>query len=53
MTTTKDKPKCPYARPIGYEGEGSVLCDMVDKWCLLEGSIECETYEEFLRKDEG
>lgn len=53
------KPRCPHARHTGgYSAEldeyieGADMCDIVDKWCLLEGGMECETYNEFLKEEE-
>jgi len=62
MTTTTSEiypsnPRCPNARNTsGYCAEsdeyieGADMCDLVDKWCLLDGGQECETYTEFLQK---
>lgn len=26
------------------------MCSLVDKFCLLEAGLECETYDEFLKE---
>ena len=57
MTTElRDKPRCPYSKSTGGFDperdeyvEGCDMCDLVDKWCLLDGGQECETYNDFLR----
>jgi hypothetical protein len=54
ITAIKDKPVCPYAtKRGGYSAElddyfYSVMCDLVDKYCLVEYGQTCETYDEFL-----
>jgi hypothetical protein len=51
----RTKPQCPYAiKRGGYCAElddyfYDVICDLVDKYCLIEYGNSCETYEEFLR----
>ena len=49
------KESCPYARHTGgYSAaldehvEGADMCTLVDKPCLLEAGLKCETYEDFL-----
>ena len=43
-----DKPKCPYLKETLVGDESYTLCTMVDKWCLLEGGLSCDIYEEWL-----
>ena len=45
--------KCPYQSQqvaVDYERdkvyEGAVVCDLVDKPCLLESGMECEVWDE-------
>lgn len=53
-------PKCPYyVAPRYYvnpktdeDCEGSAMCDLADKYCLMEYGDDCETYQEFLEEDE-
>jgi len=54
---TAQRESCPYqkqerafdfARDKVYEGP--VMCDLVDKPCLLESGDECDTYEEYLQE---
>jgi len=54
------KPECPYLLHPKYyvdpktdEGyEGSYLCELVDKPCLIEYGSDCEEYKEFLEEVE-
>ena len=43
---------CPYLKEQMVGDEIYMWCNLVDKWCLLEGGCECEEYEEFLREVE-
>lgn len=57
------KPECPwYIPPKLYvdpktdkDVEGSAMCDLTDKYCLVEYGSECEEYNKFLKEveDEG
>ena len=49
------KPECPHLRRRSAGDEVYYHCDLVDKWCLLEGDNVCEEYEKFLKEvaDEG
>ena len=43
MVTTDDK--CPHIRTIRAGDESQDICDLVDKWCLIEhGLCECEIW---------
>lgn len=54
------KPKCPYYQPpkygvtvkdgIEYDFEGSAMCELTDKYCLVEYGEpkDCDTYMEYL-----
>ena len=54
------KPECPYYQPpkyyvnpeTGEDFEGAAMCNLVDKYCLVEYGHECEIYQEYL-KEEG
>lgn len=50
MTATGNKPECPHLRKKPAGDETYLHCDLVDKWCLLEGNNECEEYNEFLKE---
>lgn len=62
-TAVADKPQCPHYRPPRHITDpetdkvyaSSAMCDLVDKFCLLESDDRCETYEEYLKEeqDEG
>ena len=44
--------KCPYIRTIGYGGESQDICDLVDKWCLIEhGQYDCAIWDEIRLRD--
>ena len=50
---------CPYMKQhtaVDYKRdkvyEGPVMCDLVDKWCLLESGMECEEYDRFLKESD-
>lgn len=53
------KPECPnlihpkyYTDPAtGNDYEGSYMCELVDKYCLVEYGSDCETYSEFLKEE--
>lgn len=55
--------ECPhYRRPmymvytdesgIEHDVEGSSMCDLVDKPCLIEYGDKCDTYMEWLKEEE-
>src|SRR3990167_2010571 len=53
-----NNPKCPHARNTsGYcaesveDIEGTDVCALVDKWCLLDGGLECGTYDKWKQSE--
>ena len=59
LETARDfKERCPHQKgsPVAYDFErdkvyeGAVMCSLVDKYCLLESGLPCETYEEYLKE---
>lgn len=44
------KPECPYLRKKVAGDESYMWCDLVDKWCLLEGDNRCEEYDNYLKE---
>jgi hypothetical protein len=49
--------RCPWVRSTGgYCKEldeyidGADMCDLVDKWCLMEGGEPCEEYANYLEE---
>ena len=54
------EPECPnlihpryYVDPATDEGyEGSYMCNLVDKYCLVEYGNECEEYNNYLKEVE-
>lgn len=47
--------RCPHIRTIQGGDESMDMCDLVDKWCLIQhGQYECEIRDEIKEeKDEG
>ena len=43
--------RCPYARVICAGDEAQTMCNLVDKWCLLEGGHDCEYYQQYLDEE--
>ena len=42
--------RCPHIRTIRGGDETQDVCDLVDKWCLIEhGQYECEIWNEIKR----
>lgn len=48
----QDEDRCPYLRGIRAGDEIYYMCDLVDKWCLREGGLECEEYDLWLKERE-
>ena len=46
------EPKCPHMVGKGNPDEFMVMCDLVDKWCLVEHGQECEEYNKFLEEEQ-
>lgn len=46
-------PECPHMRKKSAGDETYAICDLVDKWCLLEGGDDCEEYKNFLEEEES
>jgi hypothetical protein len=45
-------PNCPHAKVKLFAEDGTVIeCSETDKFCLLESSDKCETYEEWLKEE--
>lgn len=52
------KPECPEYRPprvyvdpkTDKDYEGSAMCNLVDKPCLVEYGSQCDTYDDYLRE---
>ena len=38
--------KCPHIRTLRGGDETQDVCDLVDKWCLIEHGGECEIWDE-------
>lgn len=39
--------RCPHIKRVGYKGESADMCELVNKWCLVEhGQYECEIWNE-------
>jgi len=55
------EPKCPhyltpryYVDPKTDKGyEGSAMCELVDKYCLVEYGNDCGTYNEWLKEEQN
>lgn len=47
--------ECPHRKSIVGGDEVGYVCDLVDKWCLLESGIECDVWEDIQEewKNEG
>ena len=44
--------KCPHIRTLRGGDETQDICDLVDKWCLIEhGLYECEIWDEIRLRD--
>jgi len=44
------KPKCPHLRVIQGGDEEGYMCELEDKWCLVECGYECDIYNVFLEE---
>lgn len=42
--------QCPHVQRRGNEDVSYDFCEINDKPCLLEESLPCETYQEFLKE---
>ena len=42
--------RCPHRQQRIPLYGGIDMCELVDKWCLLDGGLKCEVYEKFLAK---
>ena len=43
-----DETRCPHRQSTWAEGVD--MCELVDKYCLLETGDECDVYKEYLRE---
>ena len=45
--------KCPHIRTIRGGDESMDMCDLVDKWCLIEHNYGCEIWDEIRLNKKG